>query len=255
MTSVDLKLFFEHYNVYNVEFCSGWKFRAFEHAFDDYIDYWTEQKIQAKKDGNAGLYTIAKLFLNNLYGKFSTSPIMQSKNPVLVDDVVKLQLGAKEEKSPVYLPVGTFITAYARDVTIRSAQKVYDRFLYADTDSLHLKGLEVPAELEVDDYKLGAWKHESTFRRARFLHAKCYIEETYVKKFYNEKKEQWETKPTNEITDLWEIKPTIAGLPHKQHSQVTWENFHFGTVYSGKLLPHTVDGGVVLQPVDFRIKG
>lgn len=255
MTSVDLKLFLEHYNVYNLEWCSGWKFQSFEHAFDDYIDFWTEQKIQAKKEGNAGLYTIAKLFLNSLYGKFATAPTVQSKNPILVDDVVKLQLGVKEERTPVYLPVGTFITAYARDVTIRSAQKVYDRFLYADTDSLHLKGLEVPAELDVDDYKLGAWKHESTFHRARFLHAKCYIEETYVEEHIDEATGKIELKPTNKVTDKWIIKPTIAGLPHKQHNQVTWENFHLGAVYTGKLLPHTVEGGVVLKPVDFRIKG
>ena len=237
MTSVDLKLFMEHYNVYNLEWCSGWKFRSFEHAFDAYIEYWTEQKIQAKKDENWGLYTIAKLFLNNLYGKFSTSPIVQSKNPILIEDRVKLELGNKEEKTPVYLPVGTFITAYARDVTIRSAQKVVDRFLYADTDSLHLLGTEIPADLDVDDYKLGAWKHESTFRRGRYLHAKCYIEDIY-----------------NEKTGMYELKPTIAGLPHKLHEQVTWENFQAGAIYTGKLLPKTVNGGVVLQPVDFKIK-
>ena len=64
-----------------------------------------------------------------------------------------------------------------------------------------------------------------------------------------------ELKPTNKVTDKWITKPTIAGLPHKQHNQVTWENFHLGAVYTGKLLPHTVEGGVVLRPVDFRIKG
>lgn len=237
MTSVDLKLFLDHYDVYSMEYESGWSFKAKEHLFDDYIDYWTEQKIKAKQEDNGGMYTIAKLFLNNLYGKFSTAPTTASKHPRLEDGEVKYSIGADEERDPVYLPVGTFITAYARDVTIRAAQKVKDRFLYADTDSLHLIGTEVPADLDVDDYRLGAWKLENRFRRGRYLHAKCYLEDIY-----------------NEKTGEYELKPTIAGLPAKQHSQVNFDNFHYGAVYTGKLLPKKVVGGVVLTPHTFEIK-
>lgn len=83
----------------------------------------------------------------------------------------------EEQRTPVYIPVASFITAYARNKTIRSAQKVYDRFIYADTDSLHLTGLEYPEDLEIHDTKLGAWAHESTFIRAKFIKPKTYIED------------------------------------------------------------------------------
>lgn len=83
----------------------------------------------------------------------------------MITIVVKYTLGEKELRKPIYIPVGAFITAWARNITISSAQTVYDRFLYADTDSLHLMGTELPENLDIDKVKLGAWKHEATFRR------------------------------------------------------------------------------------------
>lgn len=51
--------------------------------------------------------------------------------------------------------------------------------VYADTDSLHLQGLDMPQGLEIDDVKLGAWKNEvkGGFARAKFIRAKTYVEE------------------------------------------------------------------------------
>lgn len=63
LNSVDLKLFLEHYDVYNLEYISGWKFKATRGLFDSYIDKWSANKIKAKKEGNHGLYLISKLFL------------------------------------------------------------------------------------------------------------------------------------------------------------------------------------------------
>ena len=47
---------------------------------------------------------------------------------------------------------------------------------------------------------------------------------------------------------------TCAGLPDKCYSQVTFENFKEGAVYSGKLVPLHVNGGVVLHEIEFTIK-
>lgn len=63
LTSVDLELFYEQYDVYNEKWMSGWKFKSTRGLFDDYIDKWSANKIQAKKEGNHGLYLISKLFL------------------------------------------------------------------------------------------------------------------------------------------------------------------------------------------------
>lgn len=231
LTNVDLELFMEHYNVFNIEYHSGWKFKSTIGLFKDYIDKWNKVKMESTLNGNKAMRTLAKLMLNALYGKFALNPNVQSKIPWYDNGIVKYKLGEKETRDPIYIPVGTFITAWARHKTISSAQKVYDRFVYADTDSLHLIGTEIPDMLEVDPVKLGAWKHESTFKRARFIRQKSYIEE---------------------IDGVLNI--TCAGMPDRCYQFVTWDNFHTGMSYAGKLGMTHVEGGIVLKDIPFSIK-
>lgn len=231
LTNVDLELFMEHYDVFNIEYHSGWKFKSTIGLFKDYIDKWNKVKMESTLNGNKAMRTLAKLMLNALYGKFALNPNVQSKIPWYDNGIVKYKLGEKETRDPIYIPVGTFITAWARHKTISSAQKVYDRFVYADTDSLHLIGTEIPDMLEVDPVKLGAWKHESTFTKARFIRQKSYIEE---------------------IDGILNI--TCAGMPDRCYQYVTWENFHTGMSYEGKLGMTHVNGGIVLKDIPFSIK-
>lgn len=231
LTSVDLELFFEHYHVYNITWHSGWKFKSTTGLFKDYIDKWNAVKMESTLNGNKAMRTLAKLMLNALYGKFALNPNVQSKIPYYDNGIIKYTLGEKETRNPIYIPVGTFITAWARHKTITSAQKVYDRFLYADTDSLHLIGTEIPNGLEVDPVKLGAWKHESTFTRARFVRQKTYIEEIDG-----------------------ELNITCAGMPSRCYKHVTWDNFIAGSSFEGKLQFTHVQGGIVLKDIDFTIK-
>lgn len=231
LTNVDMELFFDHYEVYNIEWNSGWKFKSTVGLFKEYIDKWNKVKMESTINGNKAMRTLAKLMLNALYGKFALNPNVQSKIPWYDNGVVKYKLGEKESRDPIYIPVGTFITAWARYKTISSAQKVYDRFVYADTDSLHLIGTDIPDMLEVDPVKLGAWKHESTFTRARFIRQKSYIEEIDG-----------------------ELNITCAGMPERCYQYVTWDNFHTGTSYDGKLGMTHVNGGIVLKDIPFSIK-
>lgn len=231
LTSVDLDLFFEHYHVYNITYHSGWKFKSTTGLFKEYIDKWNAVKMESTLNGNKAMRTLAKLMLNALYGKFALNPNVQSKIPYYDNGIIKYTLGEKETRNPIYIPVGTFITAWARHKTITSAQKVYDRFLYADTDSLHLIGTEIPKGLEVDPVKLGAWKHESTFTRARFVRQKTYIEEIDG-----------------------ELNITCAGMPSRCYKNVTWNNFIAGSSFKGKLQFTHVQGGIVLKDIDFTIK-
>lgn len=231
LTSVDLELFFEHYHVYNITWHSGWKFKSTTGLFKDYIDKWNAVKMESTLNGNKAMRTLAKLMLNALCGKFALNPNVQSKIPYYDNGIIKYTLGEKETRNPIYIPVGTFITAWARHKTITNAQKVYDRFLYADTDSLHLIGTEIPKGLEVDPVKLGAWKHESTFTRARFVRQKTYIEEIDG-----------------------ELNITCAGMPSRCYKHVTWDNFIAGSSFEGKLQFTHVQGGIVLKDIDFTIK-
>lgn len=231
LTNVDMELFFKHYNVYNIEWHSGWKFKSTVGLFKDYIDKWNKVKMESTLNGNKAMRTLAKLMLNALYGKFALNPNVRSKIPWYDNGVVKYRLGEKETRDPIYIPVGTFITAWARYTTISSAQKVYDRFVYADTDSLHLIGTDIPDMLEIDPVKLGAWKHESTFTRARFIRQKSYIEEIDG-----------------------ELNITCAGMPERCYQHVTWDNFHTGMSFDGKFSFTHVKGGIILKDISFTIK-
>ena len=213
--------------------------------------------------------TLAKLMLNALYGKFALNPSVQSKIPFYDNGMIRYSMGEKETRDPIYIPVGTFITAWARYKTITSAQKVYKYFIYADTDSLHLNiplppemsklsndeleklttadlqkfGVELPNDFEVDPVKLGAWKIESRFTRARFIRQKSYVEDWNMP-------ETWNTDKYNK--DLLNI--TCAGMPKQCYQYVTWDNFKEGASYKGKLQPKHVKGGIILKEIEFTIK-
>ena len=242
LTSIDLKLFLEQYDVYDLHYECGWKFKGMRGLFTSYIDKWIEVKNESTITGNKGMRQVAKIMLNSLYGKFATSLDVQSKIPYLEDDIVKYRLGEKDKKDGVYLPMGAFITAYARDKTIRTSQaiKTYsiekygkDLYCYSDTDSIHtlLPIEELQKFCEIDDVKLGAWKHESHFTRAKFIRQKTYLEEIDG-----------------------EINITCAGLPNRCYDQVTWENFKEGLKVDGKLAFKHVKGGVNLVETEFTIK-
>lgn len=258
LTSVDLELFFEHYEVYDIDYISGWKFKSAVGLFKEYIDKWNAVKVQATIDKNGSMRTIAKLMLNNLYGKFATNPNVQSKIPYLGDDdIIHYSLGEKETREAVYIPVGTFITAWARYKTITSAQKCYSRFIYADTDSLHLVGTHLPEELEISDTKLGAWKIEEQFIRGRYLQQKTYIEEIIT----SEKDIDKFIEKNPDLINLVNrakgtiLKVTCAGMPKGCYPYVTWDNFHVGSEYPGKLKATHTAGGIVLKESPHKLRG
>ena len=244
VTNVDLELIKSHYTIHHIEYLSGWKFKKVNGVFHDYIDKWME--IKSTHDG--GMRVLAKLMLNSLYGKFATNPLMESKIPILnLEDRLQMIDGESSEKDPVYTAMGVFITSYARDYMIRTAQKVYPRLIYCDTDSLHLIGTEMPDAIKdiVDDKKLGYWDFEMEFKRAKYLRAKSYIQS--VK---DDDKEKLRRKG---ILNKHDLKVTVAGLTEDIRDDVTFDNFKAGLKLDGKLMPVQVPGGIVLEPTTFTI--
>ena len=242
LSSVDLKLFLEHYNVYELKYECGWKFKGMSGIFTEYIDKWIKVKNEATLSGNKGMRSLAKIMLNSLYGKFATGLDVQSKIPYLEDGIVKYYLSDLERKKGLYLPIGIFITSYARDKTIRTSQKIkdysikkygQDMYIYSDTDSIHtlLPIEELKQFCEIDDVELGKWKHEASFTKARFVRQKCYLE----------------------LID-GEVKITCAGMPKECYKYVEWEKFKQGFTCGGKLTFKHVKGGVKLVETDFTIK-
>lgn len=271
LTKPDLELFLDQYDVTDLEYISGWMFHSSLHIFDDYIDHWMTEKIEAAKEGNKPRKVIAKTMLNSLYGKLATSLHASQKEPYLDEnDKLCFRTLPDETKKGFYIPAGAFITAYGRNKTIRTSQiirdftlKKYgeDRYWYSDTDSIWA-GLtkedleELKDEIEIDDYKLGAWALEKTVDKFLGLRQKCYIYEMDGK-----------------------VNVTVAGLPHYLAPLITFDNFRQGFTTAGltlemmrkqarengatdeeiKKLHHKLrytytDGGVVLTDTDFTIK-
>lgn len=228
VTNVDWELYNDHYDIEVLAYGGGWKFKAVEGLFDSYIDKHMETKIRE----TGGKREIAKLFLNSLYGKFATNPNVTPKIPYYEDGIVKLKRGDPETRPPVYTAAGVFITAYARDITIRSAQANYATFAYADTDSLHLLQDQIPETINVHPSELGAWKHEYYFKNAYYIRPKAYLEQKHDGTYVNR----------------------IAGLPVDTSSALTFDDMVEGKIIHGKLNPKTVPGGVVLKDVPFELK-
>ena len=251
LTNVDLDLFLTHYDVKDLSYEYGFKFKARTGMFEEYINYWSNRKIEAKKENNNAVYKISKLMLNSLYGKFGTSQEIRSKIPYFEDGEVKYQITDPVIGKGIYIPMASFITSYSRKKTITTSQAIRDYtlkkygkdfYIYSDTDSIHM--LELPEEelkqfVDIDDYRLGAWKLESKARRGKFIRQKCYIEEDYE----------------------GNLNTAIAGLPKALGKYITFENFEkgFSVLASDiqkehKLRYKHVKGGVLLVDTDFTIK-
>ena len=228
LTSVDYFLFLDHYDIYDETYINGFKFKGAHGMFKDYIDYW----MHIKETTTGALRALAKLMLNSLYGRFAMSTSAKRKMPYLDEDnITRYEYSKEEERDPVYTPMGCFITAYAREKTIRSAQANFDRFIYADTDSLKLTGYEEPEGLDVHPTRLGAWKDEGNFTDSMWIRAKTYM-----------------------TTVDGKDKVTCAGMPDNVKELVNYDNFHPGSTFPGKLMPRRYPGGIILEPTTFTIK-
>lgn len=236
LTNVDLELFFEHYEVDNIDYVGGYMFRATDNLFRDYIDYWAE--IKANSTG--GARQLAKLMLNSLYGKFATNPKKQNKIPLLVDDEIQLKLTEPTYDEPVYTALGAFITARARAYTISNSQALYKYWVYSDTDSMYLTGIseeEASKYIDIHPTKLGAWKLEHKFTKGKWLRPKTYI-----------------------ISENSELSIACAGMPDNikegiiaKGEEEAFNMFTYGAKFKGKLIPKRVKGGVVLFKTEFTI--
>ena len=276
LTNVDLDLFFEMYDVKDITYHAGWKFKGQYGLFTRYVEKWTNDKINAKKEKNYSLYIISKLMLNSLYGKFAKNPNVRVKIPYLEDGILHYRLSDLEESKGLYIPVGTFVTAYARNVTLRASLKIKeyslntygeDRYIYSDTDSIHVTNLtddELKNIVEVDDYKLGAFKIEEKARRGKYIRQKCYIQDVIISE------EEYKEGIRSEFKDsyfkddkgCYALRCTIAGLSKDLgRKYVNFDNFKEGftlradeTDKEHKLGYKQVKGGVVLIDTDFTIK-
>lgn len=203
LTCIDLMLFVEHYDILEFELQQKVVFKSTIGMFDIYIDKWKEAKIKATKDKNKGLRSIAKLFLNNLYGKFGTNPIKTKVKANLLNDILKFTIedDTPDEPDWGYVAVASAVTSYGRNFTIRASQKFFfgddsQGFIYADTDSMHMNltketvlRLAKENNIPIHDSNFNSWAIESEWCQAKFIRQK-----TYVERIVNENGTEYDVK-------------------------------------------------------------
>ena len=228
-----------------------------------------------KMENKGALRELAKLFLNNLYGKMASSPDSSYKVAFLKEDKsIGFYTVVANDKIPGYIPCGSAITSYARNFTIRAAQKNYHGkdergFIYADTDSIHcdLKPEEIQG-IRVDPKEFSCWKLESCWDVGWFVRQKTYIEhithedlEQIEKPYFNIKCAGMPQK----CKDLFEL--SMQGFqPEEDDDNYTdvdrWflstkrelKDFDVGLVVPGKLLPKRIRGGVLLTDSMYEMR-
>lgn len=270
MTQTDYKLFREHYDVKDFQILDGCYFDVTTGIFDPYINKYKTIKMNSK----GAQRELAKLFLNNLYGKMASSPNSNFKVAYVKDDkTIGFYTVIANDKIPGYIPVGSAITSYARNFTIRAAQKNYhgaDKpgFIYADTDSIHCDLLpEDLTGIRISPNDFCAWKLESCWDIAYFVRQKTYIEHVthedlqevdtpyytvkcagmpekckklFLRSMSGEKPKDTENL-TNEEREFLSVQRSLT-------------DFDIGLKVPGKLLPKRIRGGVLLTPTTYEMR-
>ena len=262
LTCVDYKLIQEQYDLIDAEILDGCYFRTASGIFDEYITKYKEMKLTS----TGALRTLAKLFLNNLYGKFASSSNSSFKYAYKKEDgSVGFITVEEHEKKVGYIPIGSAITSYSRNFTIRAAQANYygaDKpgFIYADTDSIHC---DLPVEeikgVKIHDKNFCCWKPEASWDSAWFTRQKTYIEHVVAENLKPIEKPYYNVKcaglPDN-CKDLF-VK-SMEGYQPKQEDDYSpeqlaflkkkrdYEDFDVGLKIWGKLMPKRIEGGIVL---------
>ena len=270
LTMTDFILMKEHYELVDFEILDGCYFFTSIGIFDDYMEKYKKIKLESK----GAKRELAKLFLNNLYGKMASSEDSSFKVAIVKENKSLSFISVPaNDKEAGFIAVGSAITSYARNFTIRAAQKNYygaDKkgFIYADTDSIHcdldakdLKGITV------HDKNFCCWKLESCWDVAIFTRQKTYIEhvthedlQEIDEPYYNVKCAGMPQK----CKDLF-IK-SMLGYEPKEDDKYTeeekeflktkreLEDFKIGLKIPGKLLPKRIRGGVLLVETTYEMR-
>lgn len=268
LTMTDYILIQEHYNLVDCEIIDGCWFKSVTGLFDEYINKYKKIKIESK----GAQRELAKLFLNNLYGKMASSKNSSFKVAYIKEDKsIGFYTVVANDKKAGYIPVGSAITSYARNFTIRTAQKNYhgvDKrgFIYADTDSIHCDlSPEEIVGVNIHPTDFCCWKLESCWDRAIFIRQKTYIEhnthEDCVKietPYYNVKCAGMPERCKALVIESMEQTGALSNLTEEEIAFTSIKrdltDFDIGLLVPSKLLPKRIKGGVLLVETTYKMR-
>jgi DNA polymerase type B, organellar and viral len=180
---------------YKIEVLSGYLFEK-KNIFNDYVEYLYKLKSNSKK--GTPMYTISKLLLNSLYGRFGMSPEM-SKHLIINNDELDNYLldgtlldfdqlenkkylisikNTKKNKSDdfynkinISVPIAAAITAYSRIHMSNFKNNPCFNLYYSDTDSIDINK---KLSEQFIGTELGKMKFENEFKEVVYLAPKVY---------------------------------------------------------------------------------
>lgn len=278
LTMTDYILMKEHYELVDFEIIDGCYFYTAIGIFDEYMEKYKKIKLENK----GAKRELAKLFLNNLYGKMASSEDSSFKVAFIKENKALSFISVSaNDKQAGFIAIGSAITSYARNFTIRAAQKNYygvnkAGFIYADTDSIHC---DLPPEqikgITVHDKNFCCWKLESCWDKAIFIRQKTYIEHVTHEDlnmidnpYYNVKcagmpqkckdlfiKSMFADKITDkEKETLTEDERKFLFTEQDKPIIRTLNDFKVGLKIPGKLLPKRIRGGVLLVDTTYEMR-
>ena len=186
---------------YSVTFLRGYLFEE-GYLFKDYVSILFDLKMNAKR--HDPMYTISKLLLNSLYGRFGMDPMKEMHSIVDFKDsfricneydvtnviylspekeLISYRRDTKEASIPnISIPISMAVTAYARISMTAYKSWSHSLVYYTDTDSIDT---HCSLDLNKVGRGLGQMKLEQFFDQAVFLAPKVYggvvDENEYVK--------------------------------------------------------------------------
>lgn len=271
LTMTDYQLVKEHYELVDFEILDGCWFFSEIGLFDEYMEKYKTMKMNNK----GALRELAKLFLNNLYGKMASSTDSSFKVAYIKEDYsIGFMACIENSKKPGYIPVGSAITSYARNFTIRAAQKNYygknkSGFIYADTDSIHC---DLPWDnvkgVTIHDKNFCCWKPESCWDVGIFTRQKTYIEHIVKENLQDIEKPYFNIKCAGmpkKCKNLFEL--SMQGFKPKEDDENytdeekeflkttrKLDDFNIGLCVPGKLRPKRIRGGILLVETPYKMR-
>ncbi len=171
-------------DVHHVRRCYVWSSVT---RFDQFVEYFARQKLEAERTGDKAGRLFAKLLMNNAYGKFAQNPERFRDYELFVGAEACEQAGyeiagtlgervigarpATQARGWYNVATAASITGASRAVLLRALHGAR-RPIYCDTDSIICEAIG-PGSV-IDPHKLGAWKLEARADRVFIAAKKIY---------------------------------------------------------------------------------
>lgn len=256
INSIDLRLLHKYYHIDHIEYDYFWEYETCMGIFDEYTDYWIEQKTIGTRTHNMPLKTVAKFMNNSLTGKFG-----QNIEPVETildwDEKTKIleHKHKKMDKEPqfIYMPIVSAILSYAREIFLDMTESYpKEHFIYCDTDSNIMTReafFKYVDKKKMSRYKLGFWDIEQDIIKLKVVRQKTYMFTTKRGHFYFD--ENGEKHKTEHDTIV-----KCAGATEEVKKYITYDNFEVGNKIKGakQLKPRLIPGGTALIEQPFVLR-